>query len=96
MAQHLRAGMAMSDGGKGSNRGGKSIDGSESTEKINGYAVSYYQKIVKCNKGNCNMCSTPGGGHGPYWYKKYRTKDGKARSKYVGKVAPDQVQKKPQ
>jgi hypothetical protein len=84
----------MSFGGKGKNRGGKTINGSNSTETINGYAVSYYKKTVKCNKENCGTCSEKGGGHGPYWYKKYRTKDGKARSKYVGKVKPDQAQEK--
>ena len=81
----------MSDGGKGSNRGGKNIEGNKSTETINGYAVSYYQKMVKCNKEICKKCSTPGGGHGPYWYKKYRIRDGKVRTKYIGKVAPEQV-----
>ena len=86
----------MSDGGKGANRGGKNIEGNESTETINGYAVSYYQKVVKCSKPNCKKCSNPGGGHGPYWYKKYRTKEGKILTKYIGKVAPGQVQKQPE
>ena len=82
----------MTLGGKGKNRGGKTIDGGKSNETINGYAVSYFKKFSKCNKPNCTVCSKEGGGHGPYWYKKYRTRNGKSVTKYVGKVKPDQAQ----
>ena len=79
-------------GGKGVHRGGKLTDGSESSETINGYAVSYVQKLVRCSKERCKKCSTPGGGHGPYWYKVYRTADGKVKSSYIGRVKPDEVE----
>jgi hypothetical protein len=79
---------AMVRGGKGVHRGGKLTDGSESSETINGYAVSYVQKLVRCSKERCKKCSTPGGGHGPYWYKVYRTADGKVKSSYIGRVKP--------
>ncbi len=82
----------MSFGGKGKNRGGKTIDGSKSTETINGYAVSYFKKFSKCSKPNCSICSKEGVGHGPYWYKKYRNKEGKSLTKYVGKIKPEQAQ----
>ena len=80
--------MATVKGGKGKHRGGRAIKGDESTEQVDGYAASYVQKIVKCGKAGCKKCQAPGGGHGPYWYKIYRTVDGKVRTKYYGKVVP--------
>ncbi len=77
-------------GGKGVHRGGKQADGRASSETIDGYAVSYVQKRVRCSKANCKKCRDPGGGHGPYWYKVYRTADGKVRTSYHGRVAPDE------
>jgi hypothetical protein len=76
----------MTAGGRGRNRGGKNLSGSESTETINGYAVSYVQKKVKCSKPNCKKCGQPDGGHGPYWYKTYRTETGKVVTKYCGRA----------
>jgi len=73
------------------------LNGTESSEQIEGYAASYIQKYVKCNKDRCKKCKT-GPGHGPYWYKVYRTEKGKVKTKYAGKVPPEQVeaQLKPQ
>ena len=82
----------MATGGKGKHRGGKAADGSRSTETVNGYAASYVQKLVKCSKPNCKKCRQPDGGHGPYWYKIYRTKTGKIRTEYHGKVAPEHIE----
>ena len=84
--------MPQPKGGKGSHRGGKGPDGKESSETVGGYAASYVQRYVKCNKERCKKCSAPGGaGHGPYWYKIHRTKEGKVKTKYHGKVPPEQV-----
>jgi len=45
---------------------------------------SYVLQKVKCGKPSCR-CARPGGElHGPYWYL-FTKKDGKTRSKYVGK-----------
>jgi len=79
-------------GGKGKHRGGKSLDGTESSETVEGHAASYVQRYVKCNKDRCKKCNAPDGkGHGPYWYKVYRTAQGKVKTKYHGPVPPDQV-----
>jgi hypothetical protein len=76
-------------GGKGKHRGGRGQDGAESTEKRDGYAVSYVQRLIRCGKPNCNKCAAKEGGHGPYWYQVYRTPGGKVVTKYVGKVRPE-------
>ncbi|TFH54295.1 MAG: hypothetical protein E4G89_00290 [Methanothrix sp.] len=48
---------------------------------------SYVLQRVKCGKPSCR-CARPGGElHGPYWYL-FTKKDGKTRSKYVGKSRP--------
>jgi len=78
----------MLKGGKGKHRGGKAADGGKSSEIIDGYAVSYVPRMVKCGKPGCKKCQAPGGGHGPYWYKIYRAADGKVKTKYFGKVKP--------
>ena len=83
----------MSTGGKGKHRSGKTLEGEKSTETINGYAVSYVQKYVKCGKQRCKKCKEPGGGHGPYWYKMHRTPEGKVRTTYAGKVADDDIER---
>jgi len=45
---------------------------------------SYVLQKVKCGKPSCR-CARPGGElHGPYWYL-FTKKDGKTKSKYVGK-----------
>ncbi|MEI6105353.1 MAG: DUF6788 family protein [Methanothrix sp.] len=45
---------------------------------------SYVLQRVKCGKPSCR-CAKPGGElHGPYWYL-FTKKDGKTKSKYVGK-----------
>ena len=79
--------MATVKGGKGKHRGGRAIEGDESTEQVDGYAASYVQKLVKCGKPGCKKCQDLGGGHGPYWYKIYRAADGKVHTKYYGKAA---------
>lgn len=78
----------MNRGGRGKHRGGRAPDGEKSQELINGYAVSYVPRLVKCGKTNCKKCADPEGGHGPYWYKVYRTADGKVKTEYYGKQAP--------
>jgi len=48
---------------------------------------SYVLQRVKCGKPSCR-CAKPGGElHGPYWYL-FTKKDGKTKSKYVGKNRP--------
>jgi hypothetical protein len=48
---------------------------------------SYLLQMVKCGKPTCH-CAKPGGKlHGPYWYM-FTKKDGKGRSKYIGKNRP--------
>jgi hypothetical protein len=79
----------MNRGGRGKHRGGRTADGDKSSETIDGYAVSYVPRLVKCGKPGCKKCQAPDGGHGPYWYKIYRTPEGKVRTKYYGKVAPE-------
>jgi len=45
---------------------------------------SYVLQKVRCGKSTCR-CAKPGGElHGPYWYL-YWKKDGKTKSRYVGK-----------
>ena len=45
---------------------------------------SYVLQKVKCGKPSCR-CARPGGElHGPYWYL-FTKKDGKTRSKFLGK-----------
>ena len=78
----------MNRGGRGKHREGRSAGGDKSKETIDGYAVSYVPRLVKCNKPGCKKCRAPGGGHGPYWYKVYRTAEGKVKTKYYGKKAP--------
>lgn len=51
---------------------------------------SYVLQRVKCGKPSCR-CARPGGElHGPYWYL-FTKKDGKTRSKYVGKSRAAEV-----
>ena len=45
---------------------------------------SYVLQKVKCGKPSCRCAKTGGELHGPYWYL-YWKKDGKTKSKYVGK-----------
>ena len=80
----------MNRGGRGKHRGGRTADGDKSNETIDGYAVSYVPRLVKCGKAGCKKCQAPDGGHGPYWYKVYRTADGKVKTKYHGKSDPDE------
>ncbi len=74
-------------GGRGKNRGATDAAGEKITETKDGYAVSYQSRMVKCNKEACKKCAS-GDGHGPYWYKVYRTPEGKIRKEYVGKNPP--------
>jgi septal ring factor EnvC (AmiA/AmiB activator) len=48
---------------------------------------SYVLQKVKCGKPSCRCARTGGELHGPYWYL-FTKKDGKTRSKYVGKNRP--------
>ena len=51
---------------------------------------SYVLQKVKCGKPSCR-CAKPGGElHGPYWYL-FTKKDGKTKSKYVGKNRATEV-----
>lgn len=45
---------------------------------------SYVLQRVKCGKPSCRCARSGGELHGPYWYL-FTKKDGKTRSKYVGK-----------
>ena len=47
--------------------------------------VSLRQQNVRCGKANCTKCP-----HGPYWYA-YWTEDGRRRSRYLGKIGPDEA-----
>jgi hypothetical protein len=48
---------------------------------------SHVLQNVRCGKKTCR-CAKPGGElHGPYWYL-YAKKDGRTRSKYIGKSKP--------
>jgi hypothetical protein len=78
----------MNKGGRGKHRGGRAPDGEKSQETIDGHAVSYVPRLVKCGKAGCKKCATADGGHGPYWYKVYRTAEGKVKTEYYGKQAP--------
>jgi len=48
---------------------------------------SYVLQKVKCGKPSCRCARPDGELHGPYWYL-YWKKDGKTKSKYVGKNRP--------
>jgi hypothetical protein len=51
---------------------------------------SYVLQTVRCGKNTCH-CAKPGGElHGPYWYY-YCKKNGKTKSKYIGKKRPANV-----
>jgi hypothetical protein len=43
-------------------------------------------ELVKCGKERCKRCAG-GPAHGPYWYA-YWKRDGRTRSKYIGKQLP--------
>jgi hypothetical protein len=47
-------------------------------------------EMVKCGKERCKKCER-GEGHGPYWYLYFR-RDGKLRSRYKGKMIPDELE----
>jgi hypothetical protein len=44
---------------------------------------------VRCGQKRCRKCSGEGLGHGPYWYA-YFHKDGKLKSRYLGKTLPEE------
>ena len=48
---------------------------------------SYVLQKVKCGKPTCRCARAGGELHGPYWYL-YWKKDGKTKSRYVGKERP--------
>ncbi len=50
-----------------------------------GSQVSLRSQMVRCGKESCTRCP-----HGPYWYAYWR-EDGKRRSRYVGKLDDDSV-----
>jgi hypothetical protein len=45
---------------------------------------------VRCGKNTCHCAKAGGELHGPYWYY-YWKKDGRTRSKYIGKSKPVEV-----
>src|SRR5215203_894261 len=47
-------------------------------------------EMVKCGKDRCKKCER-GEGHGPYWYLYFR-RNGKLRSRYIGKMIPDDLE----
>ena len=48
---------------------------------------SYVLQKVRCGKSTCRCARAGGELHGPYWYL-YWKKDGKTKSRYVGKERP--------
>jgi hypothetical protein len=51
---------------------------------------SYVLQKVRCGKNTCHCAKAGGELHGPYWYL-YFKKDGRTRSKYIGKSKPVEV-----
>jgi hypothetical protein len=51
---------------------------------------SYVRQKVKCGDPTCHCAKDAGDYHGPYWYL-FTKKDGKARSKYLGKNLPSKA-----
>lgn len=51
---------------------------------------SYVLQRVKCGDPSCHCMKKPEDYHGPYWYL-FTKKDGKTKSKYVGKQLPADV-----
>ena len=51
---------------------------------------SYVLQKVRCGKPTCRCARAGGELHGPYWYL-YWKKDGKTKSRYVGKERPIQI-----
>jgi hypothetical protein len=51
---------------------------------------SYVLQKVRCGKNTCHCAKAGGELHGPYWYL-YTKKDGRTRSKYIGKGRPVEV-----
>jgi len=51
---------------------------------------SYVLQRIKCGDPSCHCMKKPGDFHGPYWYL-FTKKNGKTRSKYVGKSLPAEV-----
>ena len=49
--------------------------------------ITYQLERVRCGKATCRCAR--GAGHGPYWYA-YWSEGGKTKSKYIGKLLPDQ------
>ncbi|MDD2754411.1 MAG: hypothetical protein PHS80_02670 [Methanothrix sp.] len=51
---------------------------------------SYVLQRIKCGDPSCHCMKKPEDYHGPYWYL-FTKKNGKTRSKYVGKSLPAEV-----
>jgi len=51
---------------------------------------SYVLQRIKCGDPSCHCMKKPEDYHGPYWYL-FTKKNGKTRSKYVGKNLPTEV-----
>jgi len=47
-------------------------------------------EMVKCGKERCKKCRE-GPAHGPYWYLYFR-KNGRLKSRYIGKMIPDDLE----
>lgn len=48
---------------------------------------SYVLQKIKCCDPSCHCMKKPGDYHGPYWYL-FTKKNGKTKSKYIGKQLP--------
>jgi len=48
---------------------------------------SYVLQKIKCGDPSCHCMKKPGDFHGPYWYL-FNKKNGKTKSKYIGKILP--------
>jgi hypothetical protein len=46
--------------------------------------------MVKCGKERCKKCRE-GPAHGPYWYLYFR-KNGRLKSRYIGKMIPHDLE----
>jgi hypothetical protein len=51
---------------------------------------SYVLQKIKCGDPSCHCMKKPGDSHGPYWYL-FTKKNGKTRSKYIGKNLPSEA-----
>jgi len=70
--------------------GREPTDGRQVVEERPASASTLRLEMVKCGKERCKKCGR-GEGHGPYWYLYFR-KNGKLKSRYIGKIIPDELE----